>query len=124
MIHNATLVAEIPSTAIGGGALCSGCGCSPRQRTDGTHEKIVATGWFIDYEGQVVLCETCITFLGGLVGLLDPAKQKVTVTDVRRQERRDVRTRDAFHGLLAAKDAAQEVVNTVQALAEELDLAV
>lgn len=122
MIANAVLTPEIPATAIGGGGACSGCGCSPRQRPEGGHEKIVATGWHIEFEGQVVLCETCVKFLGSLVGMIDPETQKVRVADVRRAERRDAKTRNAAVTMRTAEAALQESLSALVELAEELGL--
>lgn len=122
-LANAQVVAEIPDSAIGG-PVCSGCGASPRQNRDGSgHERIVATGWFIDYEGQVVFCETCICYLGSLIGLINPETSKVRTSDVRRAERRDKKVREADEALAAAAACAENLRDTIAALRGELGMA-
>ncbi len=112
-IDNARLTPVIPTDAIGGERKCTGCNGNPRQLHDGSTELIVETLCEIPYEGQIVFCETCIKFLGSLVGLIDPETGKARASDVRRHQRREA-------AIKAAQDARDTAAQAATALADAL----
>jgi hypothetical protein len=74
---------------------CYLCHGAPRSRPDGTSERIIDTGVHIDCEGFIAICETCVTYMGTLLGLY-------TATDV---ENLTDELREALEGRVA--DAAR-----------------
>lgn len=113
LIHATDLV---PESVLGGGVMCPGCGVpfhtqrSPQLPT----EAAIATGLIIDFEGQLVLCESCIIGLAQLIGYIDPEAGKARASDVRRSQRRD-------EAVKAASDARDSAALAIHTLAEALD---
>ena len=114
---NARIAPVIPADAIGGERKCTGCNSNPRQNQAGESELVVETLHEIPYEGQVVLCATCIRFLGNFIGLIDPEKGKARASDVKRHERRETKIRAAS----AARDTAAYAAAALTAALAELD---
>lgn len=112
-IHVPSLV---PETVLGGGVLCPGCGVpfhtqrSPQLPVEGA----VATGLVIDFEGQLVLCGTCVSMLAEQIGWINPEAGKARASDVRRSQRRD-------EAVKAASDARDSAALAISTLAEALD---
>lgn len=65
---------EIPLDAPGG--VCYACGSALRTVNAGTarHERALDTGHWIDFEGRLVFCESCIVQWAAALGML-PAQQ-------------------------------------------------
>jgi hypothetical protein len=51
---------------------CTFCNHGRRER-DGGLERVLDTGIHIEWEGFIVVCETCVTHMGRMIGLLTPA---------------------------------------------------
>lgn len=104
-----------PETLMRGGN-CPGCGVpfhTVRNPQRGP-EDAVSTGITIDFEGLMVLCETCVIQLAQAIGWIDPEAGKARASDVRRAQRRD----EAVKAASDARDSAALAINT---LAEALD---
>lgn len=114
MIGNAIVVQQMPGNEIAPKGACTGCKRDPKPGT-----QLVATGMWFDYEGQVVLCSDCITFLGDLVGLEPRTKAKVRVSDVRRHERREAKIKGASEAVLDALAALHDLADDLGLQPEE-----
>lgn len=123
-IANAQAVRSLPTpeTMLGDGTLCPGCGIPffTQRSPQRDPECAVATGLFIDFDGQVVLCESCIAFLAGLIGYIDPEQGKARASDVRRAQRREEKIRDAEQARSVAHEAAHDLCAALDALDEAL----
>lgn len=68
---------------------CYLCNGGQRTRADGRLDRFIDTGIVIEFEGGLVMCETCVTFLGKRLGLLTPedveslTRELVEVVDAR-----------------------------------------
>lgn len=103
-IGNAVVLDQLPGNEVKTGA-CTGCGRDPR-----ADQKVIATGMFFDYEGQVVLCDECIFFLGNLVGMEKISNAKTRQSDVRRHERREAKIKALGPAVLALHASTTEII--------------
>lgn len=108
-----------PESVLGGGVLCPGCGVpfhtqrSPQLPNEGA----VATGLFIDFEGQLVLCDSCVAQLATEIGWINPEAGKARVSDVRRSQKRD----EAVKSAADARDTARQAADAFSAALDNLD---
>jgi hypothetical protein len=51
------------------GSTCSACNCSRRE-----YDRIIDPNITIEFEGHLMLCETCVAEMARLIGFIDPAK--------------------------------------------------
>jgi hypothetical protein len=106
MTGNAIVVEQMPGTEVPPKGTCSGCYRDPKPDM-----KMVATGMWFDFEGQIVLCSDCITFLGSLVGLEPIAKAKTRASDVSRHVRREAKIKRANESVLDALGALHDLAD-------------
>jgi len=57
------------------GDVCSICGWHQRAvdetNPNGPKEQVIDTGLFIDFEGSLEICETCVVEMGHMVGMIE-----------------------------------------------------
>ncbi len=61
---------------------CYLCNGAPRTRGDKT-ERMIDTGVHIEFEGHIALCETCVSYMGKLLGLLTPDDVEALTDELR-----------------------------------------
>lgn len=110
-----------PETICGDGYTCPSCGVPYHtDRANKGSEAAVDTGIAIDFDGTLILCETCVRLLGEAVGLIDPEQGKARASDVRRSQRREQAIRAAESKRLAAVQACAEAVQALEDMEREL----
>ena len=110
-----------PETILGGGYNCPGCGVP--FLTDRNHtgpERAVYTGIDVLFDGSLVLCESCVKYIAGLVDMVDMEAGKARTSDVRRAQRRETAIRKAADKVLHAKEAATALADALDDLDREL----
>lgn len=100
------LLSDYPLESTTRGATCSRCR-APRRNDE---EKIIHTGIWIEYEGSLVFCESCVAEMGHAIGMIYESKAKATKADVSRSERREAKTRSLKNEILSAQKAINDLV--------------
>lgn len=107
-----------PETVLGGGYHCPGCGV-PFLTERGTKgpERAVYTGINVDFDGSLILCESCVGVLASAIGWINPEQGKARSSDVRRAQRREA----LIQAAVQAKDNAHEAAHDLCAALDVLD---